>query len=122
MFHSTVINECEKTRDKNISTKVVDMSKFKIYLLNDTHAYFNGSYEYLVDVPSPFKVKIHTEFKSGGRWFLRAFNRKYDDFCLAQKNPLEPTYKYYYNQQGCPIAKGVSFIINIDILFHIFLF
>lgn len=80
-----------------------------VYTHNDTHTYVNGSLEFLIDVKSPWKVRMYTEYKDGPfNWNVRAFDRKYPDFCAAMKDSAEPSYEITKNLKGCPLSKGVS--------------
>jgi hypothetical protein len=42
-----------------------------------------------------------------GQWVMRAFDRKYSDFCTSMNTPTEPFYMKFKDQKKCPMMPGV---------------
>lgn len=78
-----------------------------IVALSDDEAAVNGSLNFLSEVRSPFIIRVFMERFYRGKWLVEIFDRKYPDFCVAMKNPLEPFYYMFANSPKCPFPAGV---------------
>jgi hypothetical protein len=59
---------------------MVDLSQFKLIMVNDTTTVANGSCILLTEIDSPWKLNFYGEQLDRGHWTIR-FERKFDDFC-----------------------------------------
>lgn len=115
-FHNyPEIRECyERQYEK---ANFFNYSHMELIPYNDTDVFLNGSMLLMRDIKKSFRVNIYTEQYTQGEWIFRAFNRTYNDFCIAMKNPTEPFFVAFAGQPKCPYKKGVSFIY-----YHFFLY
>jgi len=66
---------------------LVDLTEFKLIMVNDTTTVANGSCILLTDLYSPWKLNFYGEQYERGHWMIK-FERKFDDYC---KNILKPS-------------------------------
>jgi hypothetical protein len=113
-FYEEIFN-CNKKGEAGF----FDLSGLELFVDDSYKTYVNGTWKFLKDVKSPWNWHIYAEEFERGEWNIRAVNRNISDMCPTLHSPLEPWYKLYKDQPGCPIKVGVTLRKKLKFDFHI---
>ncbi|KAL7025621.1 hypothetical protein ACKWTF_013566 [Chironomus riparius] len=98
---------------------MVDLTNFKLIIVNDTTTVANGTCILLTAVNTPWKLNFYGEQYERGHW-MKKFERNFQDFC---KNILKPGELWYdpFNKKlkgkQCPYNKNQIFPADEDTVY-----
>lgn len=104
-----IYEEFEKCVEPEETAGKFDFSELEIIAESDTKVYFNGSWNFLKQVKSPWAVLFSTEKYERGVWNPGPLSKKIKDFCKSIQSQSEPWYSVtrHFEPKNCPFAAGV---------------
>lgn len=71
--------------------------------------FINGTWTFLADI-NVWPTKVTLERKTANGWF-RLAEIAFANFCDNMKNPLDIVFQIFSKHPGCPIKKGVNWVV-----------